>query len=115
MRTIFDSAAPVKCDRPFGIVPTRERREPDTQADLDWAAQFYGDFGADRRLEVQARQGRWDDQFNRAFPAGLCQPCVEPSDRLDPVHELCPECMTATENATIAGENGRAGFGYRTF
>jgi hypothetical protein len=41
--------------------------------------------------------------------------CGEPSDWLDPTHELCAECMTAAENATIAGENRRAGLGYRVF
>jgi hypothetical protein len=34
---------------------------------------------------------------------------------LDPIHKLCPDCLTAAENATIAGQNGRAGLGYRVF
>ncbi len=115
MTTIFDSAAPVKSDRLFGTLPARERRQPFTQADLDWAAQAFGDAEADRWLEEQAEQARWDDQFNRTFPAGLCQLCGEPSNQLDPVHELCPECLDRAEFATLAGQNERAGLGYRVF
>ena len=115
MTTIFDSAAPVKSDRPFGTLPGRERRMPFTQADLDWAAQTFGDTEADRQLEEQALQARWDDQFTNAYPAGCCQLCGEPSDQLDPVHELCPECLDRAEFATIAGVNERAGLGYRVF
>jgi hypothetical protein len=113
MTTIFDSAVPVKSDHPFGrgIAP---RPFPDLD-DLAWAAQAFGDAEADRQLEEQALQARWDDQFTNAFPAGCCQLCGEPSDQLDPVHELCPECLDRAEFATIAGQNERAGLGYRVF
>jgi hypothetical protein len=60
-------------------------------------------------------QAAWDDQFTGAFPADCCQLCGEPSDQLDPVHELCPECLDRAEFATLAGVNERAGLGYRVF
>ena len=56
MTTIFDSAAPVKSAQNFGSMPARERRMPYTLADLDWAAQAFGDAEADRRLDEQAPQ-----------------------------------------------------------
>jgi hypothetical protein len=114
MTTIFDSAAPVKSARPFGILPARERFIP-SQADLDWAAQAFGDAEADRELEEQALQAAWDDQFANAFPAGLCEMCGAPSDWLDPTHKLCGECLTAAENATIACQNRNAMGQYRVF
>ena len=113
MTTIFDSDVPVKSDRPFGRGIDR-RPFPDLD-DLAWAAQAFGDAEADRQLEEQALQARWDDQFTNAFPAGCCQLCGEPSDQLDPVHELCPECLDRAEYATLAGVNERAGLGYRVF
>ena len=113
MTTLYDSAAPVKSDRPFGRGIDR-RPFPDLD-DLAWAAQAFGDAEADRQLEEQALQARWDDQFTGAYPAGCCQLCGEPSDQLDPVHELCPECLTAAENATIACQNRNAMGQYRVF
>jgi hypothetical protein len=110
MQTITNSRRSVKSDHPI-----RERRRPYTQADLDWAAQAFGELEDNRRLEEQAEQAAWDDRFNRGFPAGCCQLCGEPADELDPVHELCSGCLTAAENAGVAGENGRAGLGYRVF
>src|SRR5262245_41083923 len=100
MTTIFDSARPVKTARPFGTLRVRENGLPVTQADLDWAAQAFGDAEADRELEACAQQAAWDDQFNGSLPAGLCEMCGEPSDGLDPIYRLCPECMEAAERAT---------------
>jgi hypothetical protein len=114
MTTIFDSAAPVKFDRPFGRGIARRPFVPDLD-DLAWAAQAFGDAEADRELEERALQARWDDQFTNAYPAGCCQLCGEPSDQLDPVHQLCPPCLDRAEFATIAGQNERAGLGYRVF
>ncbi len=114
MTTIFDSAVSVKSDRPFGILPARERFIP-SQADLDWAAQAFGDAEADRELEERALQARWDAQFDGTFPAGLCEMCGEPSDWLDPTHKLCGECLTAAENSTIAIQNRFAMGQYRVF
>ena len=114
---LFDSARPVQSAQPFGrSIPSERRRPfvPDLD-DLSWAAQAFGDAEADRQLEEQALQAAWDDQFTGAFPAGCCQLCGEPSDQLDPVHELCPECLDRAEFATIAGVNERAGLGYRVF
>ena len=115
MTILFDSVQTVNpALRTFarGIAP---RTFIPSQADLDWAAQAFGDAESDRELEEQAEQARWDDQFNRTFPAGCCQLCGEPSDQLDPVHELCPECLTAAENATIACQNRNAMGQYRVF
>jgi hypothetical protein len=113
MTTLFDSAAPVKSDRPFGTLPARERRMPYTQADLDWAAQSFGELEDYRQLEEQALQAQWDDQFRGTISAGFCRSCGELAevDR----DGLCADCERAGTEATIKGENHRAGLGYRTF
>src|SRR5262249_45107200 len=119
MTTIFDSAVSVKSARPFGILTARERFIP-SQADLDWAAQFFGELDdarlrdeENRWLEEQAEQAAWDDQFR--FPAGICESCGKPSDWLDSTHKLCGECLTAAENATIACQNRNPMGQYRVF
>jgi hypothetical protein len=114
MTTIFDSAAPVKSDRPFGRGIGPRHFVPDLD-DLAWAAQAFGDAEADRQVEEQALQAKWDDQFNGTHPAGCCQLCGEPSDWLDPTHQLCGECLTAAENATVACQNRNAMGQYRVF
>ena len=111
---LFDSARPVQSAQSFGRGLARRPFVPDLD-DLAWAAQAFGDAEADRELEEQALQAAWDDQFTNAFPTGCCQLCGEPSDQLDPVHELCPECLTAAENATIACQNRNAMGQYRVF
>ena len=115
MTILFDSTATVNpAPQTFGRGLARRPFTP-SQADQAWAAQAFGDAEADRQLEEQALQARWDDQFAGAFPAGCCQLCGEPSDQLDPVHELCPECLTAAEDATIACQNKSAMGQYRVF
>jgi hypothetical protein len=115
MITMFDSAAAVKSDRPFGTLPARERRMPYTQADLDWAAQTFGDAEADRRLEEQALQAAWDDQFNDSLPAaGHCLMCGDRCDDLT-FQGLCDRCDDLACDATTAGQNAQAGLGYRVF
>jgi hypothetical protein len=91
MTTLFDSAAPVKSDRPFGFLPRRERRMPYTQADLDWAAQAFGQLeDANRDLEERALQAQWDEQFIGTIPVGYCRSCGEPAEvNRD---RLCLEC-----------------------
>jgi hypothetical protein len=115
MTTIFDSAAPVKSARPFRTLPSRERRMPFTQTDLDWAAAFYGELEANRELEARAREAKWTDQFNASLLAtGHCLNC---GDRCDDLTRegLCDRCDTLATDATTAGQNGRAGLGYRVF
>ena len=115
MTTIFDSTAPVKTDRPFGTLPGRERRRPYTQADLDWAAQAFGAAEANRELEARALDAEWDDQFNDSIPAtGHCLNCGDRCDDLT-AQGLCDRCDTLATDATTAGQNGRAGLGYRVF
>ena len=115
MTILFDSVQTVNpAPRTFARGIARRPFVP-SQADLDWAAQFFGELEDARELEEQAEQARWDDQFAGAFPAGCCQLCGEPSNQLDPVHELCPECLTAAENATIACQNRNAMGQYRVF
>jgi hypothetical protein len=114
MLTLFDSRQVVKPAQSFGRGISHRPIVP-SQADLDWAAQFFGDAEADRELEERALQAQWDDQFTGAFPAGCCQLCGESSDQLDPVHELCPECLDRAEYATLAAANERVGLGYRVF
>jgi hypothetical protein len=119
MTTILSSARDVKSDRPFARGIAHRRFIP-SQADQDWAAQFFGELEdarlrdeEDRRLEEQAQQAAWDDQFR--FPAGICESCGKPSDWFDPTHKLCGECLTAAENATIACQNRNAMGQYRVF
>ena len=115
MTTIFDSARSVKTARRFGTLPARERRRPFTQADLDWAAQMFGDAESDRELETRALEAEWTDQFNGSIPAaGHCLNC---GDRCDDLTRegLCDRCDTLATDATTAGQNGRAGLGYRVF
>jgi hypothetical protein len=115
MITIFDSAAPVKSGRPFGTMPGRERREPYTLQDALEAAQMFGDAEADRRLEEQAQEALWYDQFNGSFPkAGHCLLCGDRCDDLT-FHGLCDRCDDLATDATIAGQNARAGLGYNVF
>jgi hypothetical protein len=115
MTTIFDSARSVKTTRPFGTLPARERRMPFTWQDLQDAAQMFGDLEADRRLDEQARDAEWSDQFNDSIPAtGHCLLCGDPCDDLT-VQRLCDRCDTLATDATTAGRNRRAGLGYRVF
>jgi hypothetical protein len=122
MLTLYDSAAPVKSDRPFGTLPPRERRMPFTQADLDWAAQFFGELEDNRQLEEHNReleeralQARWDDQFIGTIPAtGHCLLCGDRTDALT-IQGLCDSCDDKACNAAIAAANARAGLGYRVF
>jgi hypothetical protein len=111
---LFDSTRPVQSAQSFGRGIAHRPFVPDLD-DLAWAAQAFGDAESDRELETRAQQAAWDDQFAGAFPADCCQLCGEPSDQLDPVHELCPECLDRAEFATLAGQNERAGLGYRVF
>jgi hypothetical protein len=113
MTTLFDSAARVKSDRPFGILPARERRQPFTQADLDWAAQFFGELEDRRQLEERALQAQCDDQFIGTLPAGYCRSCGELAE-VDG-DGLCDACERAGAEATTAGENALAGLGHRVF
>ena len=114
---LFDSTRPVKSGRPFGrgnpsvhcrpFVPTLE--------DLDWAAEFFGDLEDARRLEEQALEATWYDQFNDSIPqTGHCLNCGDRCDDLT-IQGLCDGCDDLATNATIAGQNGRAGLGYRVF
>ena len=111
---LFDSTRPVQSAQTFARGIARRPFTP-TPADEAWFAQTLADAEFGRHLEELAAQARWDDQFNRTFPAGCCQMCGESSDQLDPIHELCPECLTAAENATIACQNRNAMGQYRVF
>jgi hypothetical protein len=63
---------------------------PFTAADLDWAAQFFGELDDARQLEERALQARWDDQFAGTLPVGYCRSCGEPAEvNRD---RLCLEC-----------------------
>jgi hypothetical protein len=103
MTTIFDSAAPVKTDRPFGTLPARVRR------------QTFGDLEDDRLLEEQALQAAWDDQFNDSLPAaGHCLMCGDRCHDLT-FQGLCDRCDDLACDATTAGQNARAGLGHRVY
>jgi hypothetical protein len=113
MTTLFDSAVHVKSARPFGMLPRGERRMPYTQADLDWAAQTFGELEDARQLEEQALQAAWDDQFNDTIPAGCCRSCGEPAESL--ADGLCPDCERQADEATYACVNRHFGLGNRVF
>src|SRR5262245_52012840 len=112
MTTIFDSAAPVKSDRPFGTLPAPERRMPYTAQDLEDAAQMFGDVESDCQLEDMALQATWDDQFLPTVGH-----CLRRGDRCDDltVHGLCDRCDTLATDDTIACVNSSHGLGRRVF
>ncbi len=115
MTTIFDSAAPVKTDRSFGTLPARERRMPYTAQDLQDAAQMFGDADENRRLEEQAQEAAWYDQFNGSFPTtGHCLLCGDRCDDLT-FQGLCDRCDDLATDATTACQNAQAGLGYQVF
>jgi hypothetical protein len=122
MTTLYDSAAPVKSARPFGTPPPRECRMPYTQADLAWAAQFFGELEDYRELEQhnheleeRALQAQWDDQFVGSIPVtGHYLLCGDRCDDLT-FQGLCDRCDDLACEAAIAGENHRAGLGRRVF
>jgi hypothetical protein len=115
MITLYDSAAPVKSARPFGAPPQRERRMPYTQADLDWAAQFFGELDDARQLEERALLAQWDDQFIGTIHAiGHCLLCGDRCDDLTS-QGLCDRCDDLACEAAIAGANARSGLGYSVF
>jgi hypothetical protein len=66
-------------------------------------------------LEEQALQAAWDAQFDETIPAsGFCPMCGDECD--DPTFQgLCDRCDDPACDAAIAGEDARAGFGYRGF
>ena len=115
--TIYDSVAPVKSASHFGrgIDPRRSTRFEPSDEDRAWAAECFDQLEQERQLEERYQQARWDAQFDGSLPAGLCELCGEPSDWLDPIYKLCGDCLTAAENATIAGQNKAAMGQYRVF
>jgi hypothetical protein len=115
MTTLYDSARPVKSDRPFGTLPARERRMPYTQADLDWAAQFFGELEDARQLEERVLQAQWATQFIGTI--SMTDHCLLCGDRCDDptFQDLCDRCDDLACDAAIKGENARAGLGYRVF
>ena len=102
MTTLFDSAAPVKSARPFGILPRRERRMPFTQADLDWAAQSFGDDDPD-----------WDVRL--ATGLETCEACGRPTEPGEIECGLCSVCLSRAEEATMASLYYSAGMGWHTY
>jgi hypothetical protein len=113
---LYDSTVSRKSARSFGRGAHLHGTsfEP-SDADREWAAELFDRLEQDRRHVDQALDAEWTDRFNDSIPAGCCRMCSEPSDWLDPIHRLCGECLTAAEDATIAGENSRAGLGHRVF
>jgi hypothetical protein len=115
MQTIFDSARPVKSARPAG-----ERREPYTQADLDWVAEFFGRLEDARlldeenhRLDELAAEAEWLDRLTGAILTGHCLVCGDHAELTS--HGLCDRCDTAATNATIACQNKTAMGQYSAF
>jgi hypothetical protein len=101
MTTLYDSAAPVKSDRPFGTLPARERRMPHTQADLDWAARSFGD----------------DADWDVRLAAGLetCEVCGRPVEPGELECGMCAVCMIRAEEASLTCQYYGAGMGWHTY
>ena len=115
MTTFIDPADLVKSDPALGTLPAPEDLEPSTAQDLQDAADMFGDAEDDSWLEEQALQAAWDDQFNATIPApGFCQLCGDRCDDLT-FQGLCDRCDDLACEATVAGQNERAGLGYRVF
>jgi hypothetical protein len=83
-------------------------------ADRRWAAQAFADAsGPDYdRLAGEAAALASIEALSPP-PAGYCRSCGEPVDSSSQVY--CDACDAAGTEATIKGENGRAGLGYRVF
>jgi hypothetical protein len=103
MTTLYDSSAPVKSDRTFGILPRRERRMPYTQADLDWAVRTFAE-GADwcARMAADANGDR-------------CEACGSPVECGELEQGLCDVCQCRAEEASMACEYYCAGLGWHTY
>jgi hypothetical protein len=115
MTIIFDSTRPVQTTQTFGRGISRQKLQPFTQADLDWAAQFFGDLESDRELEERYQQFRYDAQFDGTFPqTGHCLCC---GDRCDDLTKdgLCDACDTNATNSGIACQNLSYCGQYRVF
>jgi hypothetical protein len=124
MTTIFDSAAPVKSDHPFarGIAPERRRPFIPSIEEMDEAAQMFRNLEDARRLEEenhrleeQALEAAWSDQFNDTMPmTGHCLNCGDRCDVLT-LQGLCDSCDTLATEDSIACVNELHGLGRREF
>ena len=110
MLTIFDSAAPVKSDRPFG--PAVD--------DLDKAARMFADDATEPEpdWDMMAAQREWEG----AYEAGLipspeidrCLLCGATSVDLT-FQGLCDPCDDRATDASTACQNYAAGLGFQVF
>ena len=105
MLTIFDSAAPVKSDRPFG--PAVD--------DMDDAAMFDE---ADPDWDSIAAQRAWEDAYEagRLAPPEIdrCLLCGATSDDLT-FQGLCDPCDDRATDASTTCQNYAAGLGFQVF
>src|SRR5262249_34287183 len=114
MTIIFDSAVSVNSARPFGRGIAHRSSGP-SQADLDWAAQLFGELEdarlpdeQDRELEARAFQYECAGRFAYArldscdFPqTSECRACGE-LDFTD-FRDLCPSC---SDRCVVWGVHG---------
>jgi hypothetical protein len=106
MTTLYDSAVSVKPSTSFGRGIDRRPIGP-TEADLDWAAAFFGQL-EDARLraeenawyEERAQEAEWLAKFDASIPAqGHCLACGDYAD-LTP-QGLCDACdLVALERSS---------------
>ncbi len=122
MTTLFDSATAVKSESFGRGIPSARRPFIPSVEEMDEAAQMFRDIKEARRLEEenhrleeQALEAAWYDQFNDPMP--LTGHCLNCGDRCDDLtfQGLCDRCDDLATNATIAGQNARAGLGYHVF
>jgi hypothetical protein len=109
MLTIFDSATPVKSDRPFG--PAVD--------DLDEAAMFAADATeSEPDWDSIAAQRAWEDSYEAGLIASpeidRCLLCGATSVDLT-FQGLCDPCDDAATDASTACQNYAAGLGFQVF
>jgi hypothetical protein len=110
MTTIFDSAAPVKSDRPFG--PAVD--------DLDEFAAMFADDANEPEpdWDAIAAQRAWEDLYEAGLIASpeidRCLLCGATSVDLTK-QGLCDRCDDAATDASTASRNYAAGLGFQVF
>ena len=144
MRMIHLKNVPVKATRKThrrpgsfgsGILASRPSARLDgLLSDLDEIGELFARDDAELERELGriavdaawAADENWYDQMANmraledAYEAGLsvadrCSLCNLPGLDLDPATNLCDRCTDRAIDASIAGENGRAGIGYHVF
>jgi hypothetical protein len=120
---LYDSQVSDKSSRLFGrgIAPPRTVHFEPNDEDRAWAAEVFDGLEQERhqaencRLEEQALEAAWADQFNDTMPlTGHCLNCGDRCDDLT-AQGLCDRCDTIASEDSIACVNALHGLGRRVF